>query len=259
MVSDKSYKFLLSSGKCFCFVLLFCVLSLDIFAQQPSLTPITLQLKWTHAFQFAGYYAALENGYYRDVGLEVEILAGGPTMDVVTQVVSGQADFGVGTSGLLLDYAAGKPIKVLGVVYQHSPMVLIMRAEKPTETVQDLRGETVMIETHAADLLAMFKRLGLSLGSMNCIDHTGHAEDMIKYDAHAITAYLTNEPFVLDQLGVKYFVIVHGLASRDDYEKQVLFNETLFLDLRAMKEDVPKNDLESARHPVGVGARHISP
>ena len=58
---------------------------------------------------------------------------------------------------------------------------------------------------------------------------------------------------------VESMVIVHGLASRDDYEKQVLFNETLFLDLRAMKEDVPKNDLESARHPVGVGARHISP
>ena len=93
-------------------------------AGSKSLEKVTLQLKWTHAFQFAGYYAALENGYYRDAGLDVEILAGGPYMDVVTQVVSGLADFGVGTSGLLLDYAAGKPIKVLGVVYQHSPSCL---------------------------------------------------------------------------------------------------------------------------------------
>ncbi|MFO7535344.1 MAG: ABC transporter substrate-binding protein, partial [Kiritimatiellia bacterium] len=34
---------------------------------------VTLQLKWTHAFQFAGYYAALEKGYYRAAGLDVKI------------------------------------------------------------------------------------------------------------------------------------------------------------------------------------------
>ncbi|MDA3925839.1 MAG: ABC transporter substrate-binding protein [Kiritimatiellae bacterium] len=117
MTNVKLYKFLLSLKKCFFPAMLACFFSMSLHAQNPALKPVRLQLKWTHAFQFAGYYAALENGYYRDAGLEVEILAGGPTMDVVTQVVSGQADFGVGTSGLLLDYAAGKPIKVLGVKY----------------------------------------------------------------------------------------------------------------------------------------------
>ena len=65
-------------------------------------TPVTLQLKWTHNFQFAGYYAALEKGYYRDAGLEVRIEEARPGLDVVGQVVSGRADFGVGNSALLL-------------------------------------------------------------------------------------------------------------------------------------------------------------
>ena len=39
---------------------------------------ITLQLRWYHQFQFAGYYMALEQGYYRDAGLDVTILPGAP-------------------------------------------------------------------------------------------------------------------------------------------------------------------------------------
>lgn len=44
-----------------------------------------------------------------------------------------------------------------------------------------------------------------------------------------------------------------------DNEKKIIFNETVFVYLCTLEDDVPKNDLRSARHPVGVGARHISP
>lgn len=80
------------------------------FGLSPALaaTPVTLQLKWTHNFQFAGYYAALEKGYYREAGLEVRLKEAQPGLDVPAQVVSGQADFGVGTSSLLLHRHAGR-------------------------------------------------------------------------------------------------------------------------------------------------------
>ncbi|HAS83821.1 MAG TPA: hypothetical protein DCS43_14395, partial [Verrucomicrobia bacterium] len=42
---------------------------------------VRLQLKWQHQFQFAGYYAALEKGYYRDAGLNVDILPAQPCQD----------------------------------------------------------------------------------------------------------------------------------------------------------------------------------
>ena len=68
---------------------------------------VTLQLKWLHQFQFAGYYAALEKGFYRDAGLEVEIREGGPNVDAIDDVVNGGADFGVGTSGASSPVRAG--------------------------------------------------------------------------------------------------------------------------------------------------------
>ncbi len=90
-------------------------------------TPITLQLKWSHGFQFAGYYAAVEKGFYRDAGLDVHLKEASPGLDVVGQVLSGKADFGVGTSGLLMARKAGQPVVVVAAIFQHSPLVLVAR------------------------------------------------------------------------------------------------------------------------------------
>jgi len=82
-----------------------------------ALDVVTLQLKWSHQFQFAGYYAALEKGFYRDAGLQVEIREGGPNVDAIEDVVAGRADFGVGTSGALIARARGQNIVVLAAVF----------------------------------------------------------------------------------------------------------------------------------------------
>src|SRR5271155_5055897 len=66
-----------------------------------ALDQVSLQLKRQHQFEFAGYYAALEKGFYRDAGLNVSLLEGRPDMDVNKEVADGSADFGVCTSSVL--------------------------------------------------------------------------------------------------------------------------------------------------------------
>ena len=63
---------------------------------------VRLQLKWQHQFQFAGYYAARHLGYYRDAGLDVELLEAKPGVNTTETVLQGKAEYGVGNSGLLL-------------------------------------------------------------------------------------------------------------------------------------------------------------
>src|SRR5258707_9185431 len=58
-----------------------------------ALDAVSLQLKWKHQFQFAGYYQALEQGFYRDAGLDVTIREGGPVIDVSEAATSGKSDF----------------------------------------------------------------------------------------------------------------------------------------------------------------------
>ena len=101
-----------------------------------ALEKVTLQLKHAHQFQFAGYYAAKEQGYYREAGLDVSIREGGDGNQPERDVIAGRAQYGVGSSSLLLARAAGKPVVVLGVIFQHSPYVLLMaRSSGMTSTV----------------------------------------------------------------------------------------------------------------------------
>ncbi len=100
-------------------IILFLMLLLTsemVFAAPPSnpqpaaLEKVSLQLKWTHQFQFAGYYAAKEQGYYAQEGLDVDILEATPENRLVKQVTGGEVDFAIGDSGILVRASAYKLI-----------------------------------------------------------------------------------------------------------------------------------------------------
>lgn len=186
---------------------------------QTDLGPTVLQLKWSHQFQFAGYYMAQELGYYRSEGIDLEIRPGGPSLDVTEEVLSGRADFGVGTSNLLLDHAAGKPVVVLGVIYQHSPLVLIMKTEKTSNTIARVAEGPVMIEANSGDLIAMLRRAGLNINQLEITDHPDNAVDLLESTTEAISfsAYQTDEPYTLLEKGVTFSTFTPQTYGIDFY------------------------------------------
>src|SRR3981081_4866883 len=100
---------------------------LVLLASHPAaaLDTVSLQLKWKHQFQFAGYYAALEQGFYRDAGLDVTIREGGPGIDVAEAVASGKANFGVCSASVLREWTVGRRLVVLAAIFQRSPAVIL--------------------------------------------------------------------------------------------------------------------------------------
>src|SRR5260370_16818357 len=90
-------------------------ISLILTASHPAaaLDAVSMQLKWKHQFQFAGYYQALEQGFYRDAGLDVTIREGGPDIDVSEAVARGRANFGVSRAHLLPAWTTHPPLVVL--------------------------------------------------------------------------------------------------------------------------------------------------
>src|SRR5882724_6895830 len=91
-----------------------------------ALDQVSMQLKWKHQFQFAGYYAALEQGFYRDAGLDVTIREGGPGIDVADEVASGKANFGVCSASVLREWTLGRRLVVLAAIFQHSPVIILV-------------------------------------------------------------------------------------------------------------------------------------
>src|SRR6202163_829182 len=109
-----------------------------------ALDQVSMQLKWKHQFQFAGYYAALEQGFYRDAGLDVTIREGGPDIDVAETVANGKADFGVCSASVLREWAKGRHLVVLAAIFQHSPAIILVPRRADISSVSDLRGRTLI-------------------------------------------------------------------------------------------------------------------
>lgn len=195
-----------------------------------ALTPVTVQLKWSHQFQFAGYYMAKELGLYEKAGLDVTLKPASPGLSVVDEVTRGQAEFGVGTSDLIYHRAQGKPVVVLGVIFQHSPQALISRYQNTPATLQDISTQTLMLEPHAADLWALFRDEGLTLKTLNTEKHAFSVQPFIDDQIHSMSIYTTDEPFLLNQQGIQYQIIHPRSRGIDFYGDNFFTTDALIND-----------------------------
>jgi len=190
-----------------------------------ALDHVVLQLKWRHQFQFAGYYAAIAQGYYRDAGLEVELREAVPGKDPLEEVVDGHAQYGVGTSNVILARAEGKPVVVLAVIYQHSPFVLMASKESGIKDIQDLADKPIMMEPDAAELIAYFDNEGVKSSRLHLIPHSFDVHDLINGKAAAMSAYSTDEPFHMKAAGAEYEVFTPRAGGIDFYGDNLFTTE----------------------------------
>lgn len=186
---------------------------------------VVLQLKWTHAFQFAGYYAAQALGYYDELGLEVEIRPASPGINPVDEVVQGRAHFGVGNSSLLLDRYDGKPVVALGVIFQHSPAIFIASGNGEISSIEDLKGKRIMIEPNSSELLAYLKKSGVNAQQAQIMEHSYQVDDLIKGDVDVISAYSSNEPYTLNHRGFFFKIFTPREVGIDFYGDNLFTTE----------------------------------
>lgn len=185
---------------------------------------VHLQLRWMHQFQFAGYYAALEKGYYREEGLKVELHAGAPDRQPVSEVLSGRAQYAEGNSEVLLARLQGKPLVALAAIFQHSPSVLLALRSSGIKTPHDLIGKKVMLMNgmNDADFITMLSNEGIQPNQLSVLPSSYNFEDLIGGKVAAFNSYLTNEPFFLKQRGIEY-TLINPINYRVDFYSDILF------------------------------------
>ena len=173
-----------------------------------------LQLSWKHGFQFAGYYAAIEKGYYRDAGFRVRVREIGP-FDPITAVQNGEADFGVASAELVLHRASGAPVVSLAPIFQRLPTVLLVRPELGIETPRDLRGRPILVRRpgHRAPVLRILRQAGLPVADVNLV-MDGEMRDWIEGRVAACDGYAGAELLDLHRRGIPAGVF---RASDDEF------------------------------------------
>ncbi len=111
----------------------------------PALTKVTVQLDWYPEPEHGGLFQAQARGWFREAGLDVTLVPGGPNALVNQRIATGQADLGQGESvTTLLDVHKGLPLLQVAAVFQNDPSVFLLHAENPARDFKDLDGRKIM-------------------------------------------------------------------------------------------------------------------
>jgi len=195
-------------------------------ATATGLTKVTLQADWYPQPEHGGFYTALVKGYYRDEGLDLEILPGGPYISVEKQVSSGAAQFGMGSSDRTLESIAnGQPLIAVAATMQHDPQGIMVRKDSPVRSFADLNGHTVAVKTGSTWWEYIVKRY--QLNNVHEVPSMMNVANFVADPAYIQQAFATSEPFFARKAGVETRVILTSDAGYNPY--RVMFTTRDFL------------------------------
>ncbi|MEF2071701.1 ABC transporter substrate-binding protein [Consotaella aegiceratis] len=180
---------------------------------------VTLQLKWVTDAQFAGYYVALDKGFYEEEGLDVEIKPGGPDTAPEQVIAGGGADVIVDwMPAALAARERGLPLVNIAQPFKKSGLQLTCRKDTGIETPEDLKGKTlgVWFSGNEYPFYAYMAKLGLNAqegGDVTVLKQAFNVDPLLQKQADCISTMSYNE----------YWQLIEAGMSPDDL---VVFNYT---------------------------------
>src|SRR5579864_8922354 len=175
----------------------------------PKLTKVTLQLKWVPQAQFAGYYAALDLGYYKAAGLDVTLKNGGPNIIPEQVVASGQAQIGVDwLPSLLAARDKGTQLVNIAQVFARSGMTQLTWKSSGITTIAGMKGKKVAnwLGGNQYELFAALTKAGMDPSANKGVTIVQQPFDMnlfLKHQVDSASAMTYNELAQVLESGVK--------------------------------------------------------
>lgn len=203
---------------------LFLLISPPLFA----LEKVSLQLKWMHQFQFAGYYIAKEKGFYADEGFDVEIRERDLKSSPFDDVDSGKADYGIADSSVVLYRLKGKPVVIASTVFQESPLVFMSLKSKNITSIYDLADKRIMFRRSLDDagLMAMMTLIGIDSDDYIHIPHNFDDMALIKDDVDVMSAYKTDQVLNYKDMGIATNILDPSSYGIDFYGDLIFTHES---------------------------------
>ena len=176
---------------------------------RPQLTKVTLQLKWVPQAQFAGYYAALDLGYYKAAGLDVTLKNGGPNIIPEQVVASGQAQIGVDwLPSLLAARDKGTQLVNIAQVFARSGMTQLTWKNSGITNIAGMKGKKVAnwLGGNQYELFAALTKAGINPNKSSDVTIVQQPFDMnlfLKHQVDSASAMTYNELAQVLESGVK--------------------------------------------------------
>ena len=197
----------------FLFLLCFCV---PVAACSSPSEPdqVTVQLKWVHQAHSAGLYAALEQGFFADENLQVELLEGGSGIDPLASLISGQADFSIASPhSVFMAIDSGEELRAIASLFQISPVVFVSMPESGITRPQDFIGKKISVlgvPELEMQLHAMLDFLGLDHGAVTLTQHSYGFDQLVDGKVDIQAFYTTSGLLRLQEAGYQVNLIYPG-------------------------------------------------
>ena len=169
-------------------------------SKSPRLDQVSLVLNWYPEAEHGGFYAALVHGYYREAGLDVQIIPGGPNAPVIQQVAGRTMTFGIENADrVLLGRAAEADVVAVMAPIQTSPRCLMVHRRSGITRIDDLKNVTLALAGSAP--WAAYLQKHATLENVQIVPYAGNVAQFLADENFAQQAYVFSEPFVAEQQG----------------------------------------------------------
>ena len=173
---------------------------------------------------------AKEKGFYKELGLDVEIKPFEFGIDIPKEVSDGKIDFAVGRETLILERTKNRNIVALYALFQATPLILISTKESGINTINDFSNKKIMTtidDSSEVSLKAMIISNKVKVEDLNFLKHTHNINDLLNKNTDVISAYISKAPFQLNQKSVEYNIFDPKKFGFDMYSDMLYTSENL--------------------------------
>lgn len=166
-------------------------------------THITFVTDWKAQAEHGGFYEAQALGFYKARGLDVQIVEGGPSVNVPQLLAGGAADFGIGSNGFipLNMLRAGAPIRAVMAIFQKDPQVLIAHPRGDVKSLADMKGKPIMIADASTVAFWPWLKAKYGFSDTQIRKYTFNLAPFLVDPTAIQEGYLTSEPYTIEQEG----------------------------------------------------------
>jgi len=174
--------------------------------QEAQPVALTLQLQWVTQAQFAGYYVALDKGWYLEEGIELTIRPGGPDISPIDSVRTGTAEFGTGLlADIIVASQQSNDIASIAQIQQTNGLLLIAKKDSGINGPKDFTGKKVgvWLGNWEAQFDALIAKEGIKANDFTLVSQGFSMEPFINGELDVASAMIYNEYYAVLESGIE--------------------------------------------------------
>ena len=156
---------------------------------------------WRAQAEHGGFYQALASGAYEKRGLNVQIVQGGPGVNVPQLLAAGAVELGMGSNSFIPMnlVAAGAPVKAVAAFFQKDPQVLIAHPDPALKSIADLKGRPILLADASVNAFWVWLKAKYGFTDDEVRKYTFNLAPFLSDKRAVQQGYLTSEPYTIEQ------------------------------------------------------------